>query len=124
MKTFVIHIGTWASWATTHTQPNRSVAHRRRGGVGRQRAQARKPAVKHRDDGLTLEQRRERDAKALQETAARKAVQGLTGSRQPEGAGQVEASACNKVRWWRKQRSVGRGFGQITILPAIKILNF
>ena len=73
--------------------------------------------MKGRDDGLTLEQRRERDAKALQETAARKAVQGLTGSRQPEGAGQVEASACNKVRWWRKQRSVGRGFGELLLLP-------
>ncbi|BAF17432.1 Os05g0407100 [Oryza sativa Japonica Group] len=41
----------------------------------RQRAQARKPVVKGRDDGLTPEQRRERDAKALQEKAARKAAQ-------------------------------------------------
>uniref|UniRef100_A0A0D9WGD9 Small EDRK-rich factor-like N-terminal domain-containing protein n=1 Tax=Leersia perrieri TaxID=77586 RepID=A0A0D9WGD9_9ORYZ len=41
----------------------------------RQRAQARKPVVKGRDDELTPEQRRERDAKALQEKAARKAAQ-------------------------------------------------
>jgi len=45
-----------------------------RGGVAavwdRQRAQARRPVAKGRDDGLTPEQRRERDAKALQEKAA------------------------------------------------------
>lgn len=46
--------------------------------VDRQRAQARnsKKGVKARDDGLTPEQRRERDGKALQEKAARKAAQG------------------------------------------------
>ena len=42
----------------------------------RQRAQARKPGSKGRDDGLTPEQRRERDAKALQEKTAKKAAQG------------------------------------------------
>ena len=36
----------------------------------RQRAQARRPVAKGRDDGLTLEQQQERDAKALQEKAA------------------------------------------------------
>jgi hypothetical protein len=41
----------------------------------RQRAQARKPGSKGRDDGLTPEQRRERDAKALQEKTAKKAAQ-------------------------------------------------
>ncbi|OEL26189.1 hypothetical protein BAE44_0012794, partial [Dichanthelium oligosanthes] len=45
----------------------------------RQRAQARRPAAKGRDDGLTPEQRRERDAKALQEKAARKAAQATGG---------------------------------------------
>ncbi|KAL6909947.1 hypothetical protein ACP4OV_001205 [Aristida adscensionis] len=45
----------------------------------RQRAQARRPAAKGRDDGLTPEQRRERDAKALQEKAARKAAQAAGG---------------------------------------------
>ncbi|NP_001315087.1 uncharacterized LOC100275405 [Zea mays] len=46
----------------------------------RQRAQARRPAAKGRDDGLTPEQRRERDAKALQEKAARKAAQAAGGA--------------------------------------------
>ncbi|RRT59149.1 hypothetical protein B296_00042884 [Ensete ventricosum] len=41
----------------------------------RQRAQARKAQGKQKDDGLTPEQRRERDAKALQEKAAKKAAQ-------------------------------------------------
>ncbi|CAD5165660.1 unnamed protein product [Musa acuminata subsp. malaccensis] len=45
----------------------------------RQRAQARKSQVKQRDDGLTPEQRRERDAKALQEKAAKKAAQAAVG---------------------------------------------
>jgi len=36
----------------------------------RQRAQARRPVAKGHDDGLPPEQRRERDAKALQEKAA------------------------------------------------------
>ncbi|CAN6447771.1 unnamed protein product [Victoria cruziana] len=40
----------------------------------RERAQARNPKGKTRDDGLTPEQRRERDAKALQEKAAKKAA--------------------------------------------------
>ncbi|KMT20209.1 hypothetical protein BVRB_1g002150 [Beta vulgaris subsp. vulgaris] len=53
----------------------------------RQRAAARnaKKAGKTKDDGLTPEQRRERDAKALQEKTAKKAAQaaggGLTGSK-------------------------------------------
>ncbi|CAL9749544.1 unnamed protein product [Musa acuminata subsp. burmannicoides] len=42
--------------------------------VDRQRSQTRKAQVKQRDDGLTPEQRRERDAKALQEKAAKKAA--------------------------------------------------
>ncbi|XP_058093628.1 uncharacterized protein LOC131239774 [Magnolia sinica] len=41
----------------------------------RERAQARKQQAKGKDDGLTPEQRRERDAKALQEKAAKKAGQ-------------------------------------------------
>ncbi|CAD5166949.1 uncharacterized protein LOC103997176 [Musa acuminata AAA Group] len=45
----------------------------------RQRAQARKGQVKQREDGLTPEQRRERDAKALQEKAAKKAAQAAAG---------------------------------------------
>eukprot|EP01018_Ginkgo_biloba_P037297 Gb_09903 [translate_table: standard] len=41
----------------------------------RERAQARNPkGGKGKDDGLTPEQRRERDAKALQEKAAKKAA--------------------------------------------------
>ncbi|OVA01619.1 Uncharacterized protein family SERF [Macleaya cordata] len=45
----------------------------------RERAQARNgPKSKPKDDGLTPEQRRERDAKALQEKAARKAAQSAT----------------------------------------------
>ncbi|XP_074556961.1 uncharacterized protein LOC141812910 [Curcuma longa] len=43
--------------------------------VDRQRGQARKQQGKQKDDGLTPEQRRERDAKALQEKAAKKAAQ-------------------------------------------------
>ena len=46
----------------------------------RQRAQARKPGTKGRDDGLTPEQRRERDAKALQEKTAKKAAQATQGA--------------------------------------------
>lgn len=49
----------------------------------RQRAQARRPAAKGRDDGLTPEQRRERDAKALQE----KAAQGVGGGEAKGGKG-------------------------------------
>ncbi|URE23413.1 4F5 protein family [Musa troglodytarum] len=48
--------------------------------VDRRRAQARKSQVKQRDDGLTAEQRRERDAKALQEKAAKKAAQAAGGT--------------------------------------------
>ncbi|RRT65539.1 hypothetical protein B296_00019608, partial [Ensete ventricosum] len=48
--------------------------------VDRQRAQTRKAQVKQRDDGLTPEQRRERDAKALQEKAAKKAAQAAAGA--------------------------------------------
>ncbi|RZR81481.1 hypothetical protein BHM03_00007716, partial [Ensete ventricosum] len=46
--------------------------------IDRQRAQARKGQVNQRDDGLTPEQRRERDAKALQEKAAQAAAGGGT----------------------------------------------
>ncbi|XAR62572.1 hypothetical protein NMG60_11017389 [Bertholletia excelsa] len=46
----------------------------------RERAQARNSGKgKAKDDGLTREQRRERDAKALQEKAARKAAQAAGG---------------------------------------------
>ncbi|VVB15779.1 unnamed protein product [Arabis nemorensis] len=45
----------------------------------RERAQARTGGKgKNKDDGLTPEQRRERDAKALQEKAAKKAAQAAT----------------------------------------------
>ncbi|KAG6513883.1 hypothetical protein ZIOFF_024220 [Zingiber officinale] len=47
--------------------------------VDRQRAQGRKQQGKQKDDGLTPEQRRERDAKALQEKEARKAAQAAAG---------------------------------------------
>ncbi|RCV17771.1 hypothetical protein SEVIR_3G252500v4 [Setaria viridis] len=53
----------------------------------RQRAQARRPVAKGRDDGLTPEQRRERDAKALQEKAARKAAQAAGGADAKGGKG-------------------------------------
>lgn len=46
----------------------------------RERAQARKQQVKGRDDGLTPEQRREKDAKALQEKIAKKAAQAAGGN--------------------------------------------
>ncbi|KAL6343228.1 hypothetical protein AAG906_021139 [Vitis piasezkii] len=47
----------------------------------RERAQTRNPSKgsKGKDDGLTPEQRRERDAKALQEKAAKKAGQAASG---------------------------------------------
>ncbi|XP_060672070.1 uncharacterized protein LOC132803354 [Ziziphus jujuba] len=46
----------------------------------RERAQARSgKGGKTKDDGLTPEQRRERDAKALQEKAAKKAAQAASG---------------------------------------------
>lgn len=46
----------------------------------RERAQSRNPkGGKGKDDGLTPEQRRERDAKALQEKAAKKAGQAASG---------------------------------------------
>ncbi|KAK9288652.1 hypothetical protein L1049_017113 [Liquidambar formosana] len=45
----------------------------------RERAQARTGKGKNKDDGLTPEQRRERDAKALQEKQAKKAGQGSSG---------------------------------------------
>ncbi|CAD6333849.1 unnamed protein product [Miscanthus lutarioriparius] len=53
----------------------------------RQRAQARRPVAKGRGDGLTPEQRRERDAKALQEKAARKAAQAAGGGGGGGGGG-------------------------------------
>ncbi|KAK0608785.1 hypothetical protein LWI29_035994 [Acer saccharum] len=46
----------------------------------RERAQARGgKGSKNKDDGLTPEQRRERDAKALQEKTAKKAAQSASG---------------------------------------------
>ncbi|ESR34156.1 hypothetical protein CICLE_v10006390mg [Citrus x clementina] len=45
----------------------------------RERAAARGSKGKTKDDGLTPEQRRERDAKALQEKAAKKAAQAAGG---------------------------------------------
>uniref|UniRef100_A0A0E0F555 Small EDRK-rich factor-like N-terminal domain-containing protein n=1 Tax=Oryza meridionalis TaxID=40149 RepID=A0A0E0F555_9ORYZ len=45
----------------------------------RERAQARKPNAKGPQDGLTPEQRRERDKKALEEKAAKKAAQAAGG---------------------------------------------
>ncbi|KAI4369759.1 hypothetical protein MLD38_018169 [Melastoma candidum] len=47
----------------------------------RERAQSRNPkkGSSTKDDGLTPEQRRERDAKALQEKAAKKAAQAASG---------------------------------------------
>lgn len=45
----------------------------------RERAATRNPKGKGKDDGLTPEQRRERDAKALQEKTAKKAQQGAGG---------------------------------------------
>ncbi|XP_068642732.1 uncharacterized protein [Aristolochia californica] len=45
----------------------------------RERAQSRKKDSKGKDDGMTPEQRRERDAKALQEKTAKKAGQSAGG---------------------------------------------
>ncbi|XP_031263702.1 putative SERF-like protein [Pistacia vera] len=55
----------------------------------RERAQARvgHKGKQPRDDGLTPEQRRERDAKALQEKAARKAAQAAGGGINAGGGG-------------------------------------
>ncbi|KAG8068766.1 hypothetical protein GUJ93_ZPchr0005g14672 [Zizania palustris] len=61
----------------------------------RQRAQARKPVVKGREDGLTPEQRRERDAKALQEKAAKKAAQ-AAGQGAGAGAGAAKGKSATK----------------------------
>ncbi|XP_010646210.3 uncharacterized protein LOC100262707, partial [Vitis vinifera] len=53
----------------------------------RERAQARigHKSKQAKDDGLTPEQRRERDAKALQEKAARKAAQAASGGGNDNG---------------------------------------
>ncbi|KAE9622153.1 hypothetical protein Lal_00032677 [Lupinus albus] len=51
----------------------------------RERAQARGAKSKQKDDGLTPEQRRERDAKALQEKTAKKAAQAAGGSNAGDG---------------------------------------
>ncbi|XP_034690014.1 putative SERF-like protein [Vitis riparia] len=53
----------------------------------RERAQARSghKSKQGKDDGLTPEQRRERDAKALQEKAARKAAQAASGGGNDNG---------------------------------------
>lgn len=56
----------------------------------RERAAARAKQTKARDDGLTPEQRRERDAKALQEKLAKKAEQG-----QPSGAGEKSSPSSS-----------------------------
>ncbi|XVE78095.1 hypothetical protein DITRI_Ditri13aG0116300 [Diplodiscus trichospermus] len=54
----------------------------------RERAQARSGNKgKNKDDGLTPEQRRERDAKALQEKAAKKAAQAQAGGNNASGGG-------------------------------------
>ncbi|MBA0758097.1 hypothetical protein Gotri_021121 [Gossypium trilobum] len=56
----------------------------------RERAQSRsgnKGKAGSKDDGLTPEQRRERDAKALQEKAAKKAAQAAAGGNTAGGAG-------------------------------------
>ncbi|KAI9381965.1 hypothetical protein POPTR_014G056600v4 [Populus trichocarpa] len=55
----------------------------------RERAQARvgHKTKNSKDDGLTPEQRRERDAKALQEKAARKAAQAAPGGNNAGGRG-------------------------------------
>ncbi|KAJ6959491.1 small EDRK-rich factor 2 [Populus alba x Populus x berolinensis] len=62
----------------------------------RERAQARNGGKgKNKDDGLTPEQRRERDAKALQEKTAKKAAQAAGG--ESSGGGLRLDSAV----WWR-----------------------
>ncbi|OAY28264.1 small EDRK-rich factor 2-like [Manihot esculenta] len=54
----------------------------------RERAQARTgKGPKSKDDGLTPEQRRERDAKALQEKAAKKSAQAAAGGETSGGKG-------------------------------------
>ncbi|EEC72010.1 hypothetical protein OsI_04876 [Oryza sativa Indica Group] len=58
-----------AAWCARGNQRNRD----------RERAQARKPNAKDPQDGLTSEQRRERDKKALEEKAAKKAAQAAGG---------------------------------------------
>ncbi|XP_020576274.1 uncharacterized protein LOC110021906 [Phalaenopsis equestris] len=45
----------------------------------RERSQARKAPTKLKEDGLTPEQRRERDKKALEEKISKKAGQGTSG---------------------------------------------
>ncbi|CAB4292000.1 unnamed protein product [Prunus armeniaca] len=51
----------------------------------RERAQARGGKGKNKDDGLTPEQRRERDAKALQEKQAKKAAGAAPGGNSSGG---------------------------------------
>ncbi|KAI8010970.1 hypothetical protein LOK49_LG06G02409 [Camellia lanceoleosa] len=61
----------------------------------RERAQARGTAKgKGKDDGLTPEQRRERDGKALQEKAAKKAAEGA-------GSGNSEGKSTKKYQNWK-----------------------
>ncbi|GMI83932.1 hypothetical protein HRI_002062500 [Hibiscus trionum] len=57
-------------------EKDREMAQARAGGKG-----------KTKDDGLTTEQRRERDAKALQEKAAKKAAQAVDGGNTAGGDG-------------------------------------
>ncbi|KAL8227343.1 hypothetical protein R6Q57_017175 [Mikania cordata] len=67
----------------------------------RERAQARNPGKgKSKEDGLTPEQRRERDGKALQEKAAKKAAQAATGG---GDAGELVSATKNSA--FQPQRS-------------------
>ncbi|KAL6592959.1 hypothetical protein ACP70R_049255 [Stipagrostis hirtigluma subsp. patula] len=59
----------------------------------RERAAARKPNAKGPQDGLTPEQRRERDKKALEEKAAKKAQQAAAGG----GGGGTSTDSKNKA---------------------------
>lgn len=67
---FIYCFGYFLNWVSRGNQRDRD----------RERAQARGTAKgKMKDDGLTPEQRRERDGKALQEKAAKKAGQAAPG---------------------------------------------
>ncbi|KAL3506396.1 hypothetical protein ACH5RR_031778, partial [Cinchona calisaya] len=69
-------INTW-TFSSHATPPNHNCLRDR----DRERAQARNVGKgKGKDDGLTPEQRRERDAKALQEKAAKKEAQAASGA--------------------------------------------
>uniref|UniRef100_A0A0E0J1C3 Small EDRK-rich factor-like N-terminal domain-containing protein n=1 Tax=Oryza nivara TaxID=4536 RepID=A0A0E0J1C3_ORYNI len=66
---FFLDFSPAAAWGARGNQRDRD----------RERAQARKPNAKGPQDGLTPEQRRERDKKALEEKAAKKAAQAAGG---------------------------------------------